>query len=101
MRILNIEIDHKRIAEIAATFMVQELALFGSVLGSDFKADSDIDILVLFKKGAALSYFDLCDLQEELEKLFNRKIDLVEKESLINPYRRTEILKSARRIYAA
>ncbi|MDP8210731.1 MAG: nucleotidyltransferase domain-containing protein [Candidatus Stygibacter australis] len=80
--------------------MIQELALFGSVLRSDFNAHSDIDILVSFQKGAALSYFDLCDLQED-EKLFNRKIDLVEKGSLKNPYRRTEILKSARRIYAA
>ena len=71
------------------------------MLRSDFKADSDIDILLSFQKNALLSCFDLCDLQEELEKLFKRKIDLVEKESLKHPYRRTEILKSARRIYAA
>ena len=101
MRILNTEIDLRVIEKIAVAFKVQELALFGSVLREDFNDNSDIDILVTFQKNALLSLFDMFDLQEELEKLFNRKIDLVEKESIVNPYRRTEIFKSAKRIYAA
>ena len=75
--------------------------LFGSVLREDFHSVSDIDVLVSFKKDAHLSYFGLLSLQDELETLFQRKVDLVEKEGLVNPYRRQAILRTARRIYAA
>jgi len=35
----------------------------------------------------------------ELEKMFNRPVDLVEKEGLRNPYREKEILNTAQVIY--
>ena len=37
----------------------------------------------------------------ELEAMFKRPVDLVEKEGLRNPYRRSEILSTARVVYAA
>jgi uncharacterized protein len=40
-------------------------------------------------------------MQIELEKIFKRPVDLVEKEGLRNPYRRSEILRTARVVYAA
>lgn len=39
------------------------------------------------------------DLQESLEKFFRKKVDLIEKDGIKNPYRRKEILSTARRIY--
>ena len=36
----------------------------------------------------------------ELEGMFKRPVDLVEKEGLRNPYRRREILNTAKVIYA-
>jgi hypothetical protein len=41
------------------------------------------------------------DMQDELETVFGRKVDLVEKDGLRNPFRRQAILKEARVIYAA
>ncbi len=95
------DIDLKKVSELAIEYQINEVYLFGSSLRDDFNIDSDIDILIAFKDDVHYSYFDLCDLQEKFEALFHRKIDLVEKEGLINPYRRSEILRTARLIYAA
>ncbi|WP_333229460.1 hypothetical protein [Microcoleus sp. Pol12B5] len=40
-------------------------------------------------------------MQEEIEDLFHRSLDLVEKKQLKNPYRRSNILKTHRVIYAS
>jgi uncharacterized protein len=44
---------------------------------------------------------DLSAMREELEELFGREVDLVEKKGLRNPFRRQAILSSTRVIYAA
>jgi len=43
----------------------------------------------------------MVEMQEELEKIFGRPVDLVEKEALRNPYRRHSILNSREVFYAA
>ncbi len=75
--------------------------MFGSVLREDFRPDSDIDVLVSIDPKAHIGLFELIDMQLELEKMFKRPVDLVEKEGLRNPYRRREILRTAQVIYAA
>ena len=78
-----------------------ELSLFGSILREDFNINSDVDVLVTFAPDAQVSVFDLVKMQLELKALFGRDVDLVEKASLHNPYRRREILHSAQRVYAS
>ena len=55
-----------------------EIGLFGSYAKDSADDDSDIDILVKleFRKGM---YQNFCELHKELEKIFNRKVDLIEK----------------------
>jgi predicted nucleotidyltransferase len=77
-----------------------ELSLFGSILRPDSNGDSDIDVLVTFTPDTQVSLFDLVQMQYELEEIFSREVDLVEKASLRNPYLRREILKSAKTVYA-
>jgi len=50
-------------------------AVFGSVARGDDGAASDIDILVEFDNGSSL--FDLLHLQQELEELLGRRVDVV------------------------
>ncbi|WP_179228579.1 hypothetical protein [Leptolyngbya ohadii] len=50
--------------------------------------------------GDTLTWDDLMKMQEEIEALFGRKVDLVRKKYLKNPYRRHEILKTQKVIYA-
>lgn len=72
----------------------------GSVLRADFHPDSDIDILVTFAPGQRLTLDHWLKIWEEIETLFDRKVDLVSKEYLKNPYRRHEILNTCQVIYA-
>jgi hypothetical protein len=77
------------------------VSVFGSALRNDFNRDSDLDLLIVFKNGNEKSLFDIIDLKNELEDLFGIDVDIVEKEALVNPYRKSEILKTAKVIYAA
>lgn len=66
---------------------VKTLYVFGSVLTPNFAPHSDIDLLVDFLDQDPLRYTsNYFQFKFELEKLFNRKIDLLEERALKNPY---------------
>ena len=94
-------IDRHRIAEFCRRWKVTEFALFGSVLRDDFRPDSDVDVLLTFEPDAPWTLWDLSRMRMELEEIFDRKVDLVEKKALKNPFRRHAILAGQRVIYAA
>jgi predicted nucleotidyltransferase len=97
----RISLDDAKIAEFCRKWTVTEFALFGSVLRDDFRADSDVDVLVTFDPDAGWSLFDLVDMQEELTTLFGRGVDLVEADGIRNPFRRHASLRSKKVIHAA
>jgi len=101
MRLHNIDFPEDKIAEFCLRWKITELAFFGSVLRDDFRPDSDIDILVTFRGDAPWSLWDLLDMREQLQNLFGREVDLVEKDALRNPFRRQEILQNHKVFYAA
>ncbi|XZN94641.1 MAG: nucleotidyltransferase family protein [Microcoleus sp.] len=74
--------------------------MFGSVLRDDFRSDSDVDVLVTYEPSHRLTFAHLLSMEEEIEDLFHRSVDLVEKKLLKNPYLRSNILKTYRVIYA-
>lgn len=94
-------LPRKKIAEFCKRWSITEFSLFGSVLREDFNPDSDIDVLVSIDPGAHIGLFEIARMQIELENMFKRPVDLVEKEGLRNPYRRYEILRTAQVIYAS
>lgn len=53
---------------------VTELRLFGSVARDEARSESDVDILIEVKR--PFGYFQLVDLQEYLERILNRPVDL-------------------------
>ena len=63
------------LTEFCRRHHITKLALFGSVLRVDFRADSDIDVLVEFEHGQTpgLAFFDM---QAELSQLFGHHVDL-------------------------
>jgi uncharacterized protein len=95
---LQVNLQTAKLAEFSRRYGIRELSLFGSVLRVDFRPDSDIDVLVDFEPNAQHSLYDL---EEELSALFGRKVDLVEKSGLRNPFRRHEILRTRQVIFAA
>jgi uncharacterized protein len=78
--------------ELHRRFGVKTLSLYGSVARDQETADSDIDLLVEFDRPTGL--FGLIELQDHLEKLFGRKVDLGTPASL-KPRFRERILAEA------
>ncbi len=97
----HIQIDQEQIAEFCRKWKIAEFSLFGSVLRDDFRCDSDVDILVSFAEDAHWSLYEWVDMIEELKIIFKRKVDLVSKRGLRNPFRRNEILTTREVLYAA
>jgi predicted nucleotidyltransferase len=59
-----------------------------------------VDVLVSFNPAAPWSLFDLMTMQDELQEIFGRPVDLVEREGLRNPFRKRNILNNREVIYA-
>ncbi|MEK7406696.1 MAG: nucleotidyltransferase family protein [Acidobacteriota bacterium] len=88
------------VAEICRRYRVKELSVFGSAARGDLRPDSDIDLLVEFQPGSPVGLFELWDLNDELERLLERRVDLVTKGG-IRELMRGEVLREARPVYAA
>ena len=100
MKKKKIRIPRKKIAEFCCRWGVVEFSLFGSILRDDFRPDSDVDVLVTFSPEARISLFDLVQMKIDLEKIFHRPVDVIEKDALENPFRKREILRTAKVVYA-
>lgn len=97
----RIPFNAKKIAVFCRRWKISEFSFFGSILREDFRSDSDVDVLVSFAPDAGWSLWDLITMKEELESMFSRKVDLIEKEAIRNPYRRHSILTGREVFYAA
>jgi len=92
MRVGHLDIDDSIIGDFCTRWHVQEFSIFGSALNDSFRPDSDVDVLVSFRDNAPIGLWDMVQMVQELESMFGRKVDLVEKEGIDNPYRRNAIL---------
>ncbi len=88
-----------QLAELCRKYGIAELSVFGSVARGDAQPGSDVDLLYLRAPGndLGMSYFAL---QEDLEKLFGRPVDLVSKDGLHRVIRE-QVLSDAQILYAA
>ena len=83
-------------------FKVHRLSAFGSVCTENFTDTSDIDFLYSFDAGRLplVEYADnFFNFRDSLQKLFQRRIDLVPEKTLSNPYFLDEIAKTKVLIY--
>ena len=97
----KIDIPKEKIEDFCRRWKIKEMAIFGSALRDDFGPESDIDLLVTFSEEARWSLFDWLEMIEELKKITGRDIDLVDRESIRNPFRRRSILARMEAIYGA
>lgn len=101
---IQIALPMDEIKAFCQKWQITEFALFGSVLRDDFHPDSDIDVLVTFAPDSQRSLFQLVTMKEEIEAIFGRKVDLVNRRTIErshNYIRRKAILNTARTIYVA
>ena len=97
----DLNLDMSAVASFCNRWQVVELSLFGSALRDEFGPDSDVDLLVVFAPDSHHSLFDLVVMRQDLEGIFGRDVDLVERDGLTNPFRRRAILESRKLLYAA
>ena len=72
----NVFVPADRVAEFCRANGIRKLSIFGSALRSDFKPESDIDILVEFEPGRTPGLFRLSGMELDLTDMFGRKVDL-------------------------
>jgi predicted nucleotidyltransferase len=94
-------VPQRRIDAFCRRHQIKRLGIFGSASRGEASDASDVDLLVEFKHDAPASLFDMARMQDELSRLFGRKVDLATSAVLENPYRRRAILKDLRELYAA
>jgi predicted nucleotidyltransferase len=95
-----IERDIVVIRDLCLKHKVSKLFAFGSVLTDRFRSESDIDFVVDFQDIDLYEYADnYFDLKYSLEKLLQRKVDLLEDKAISNPYFRQSIDSSKKLIY--
>lgn len=101
---LQIDVPPESVADFCRRWSIVELCIFGSVLCGDFRPDSDVDILATFEPGVQWGFQQWLDMTRELETMFGRKVDLVDRrviEQSANYIRRKHILDHLERVYVA
>jgi predicted nucleotidyltransferase len=94
------EIDPKALAAICRKYRVKKMSLFGSAARNELRPDSDVDLLVEFKRSSKTTLFDIVHMQDELSQLLGkRKVHIAGPEILENPYRRRTILPDLQALY--
>lgn len=95
---IAIDYDKQKLREFCRRWRVAEFWLFGSAVREDFKPESDVDVLVTLAPDAPWTLSNWLEMQRELESLFHRPIDLIERNAVErsgNRFRKRAILSSA------
>ena len=99
MKQTKLLISTEKLAEFCRQRHIRKLALFGSVLREDFRADSDVDVLVEFEPGhvPGLAFFAM---EEELSQILGRRVEL-HTPNFLSPFFRDRIMQEAETQYAS
>ena len=88
------------IQKLCKIHRVKKLYAFGSILTDKFNADSDVDFIVDFEPFEIAEYADnYYELKFSLEKILKRRVDLLEEQSIKNPYFMQSIKSQRQLIY--
>jgi predicted nucleotidyltransferase len=93
-------IINEYLKNFAGKWYVTRLVLFESVLRDAFSPKSGVGVLVRFAKGVKLDLFDMFAMEDKLETIFGRSVDLAEKGTVHNSYRRKSIAENIEVVYA-
>jgi predicted nucleotidyltransferase len=88
----------EKLAEICKKNDIVFMAIFGSFVRGEQNRKSDIDIAIEFERNSEKSLLDLVRIENELRRIFKRKVDLGIFSSL-NPYILEDVKKEMQIIY--
>jgi uncharacterized protein len=97
---LKIDFQNQDFIKLCQLHQVNSMHAFGSVLTDQFNESSDIDLVVDFNPINIEDYADnYFNLKFSLQNIFNRTIDLLERNAIKNPYFLKEMIQNSKRIY--
>ena len=88
----TLQVKKTEILALATKHGASNVRLFGSVVRGEEQQDSDVDLLVDMQENRSL--FDLIGLQQDIEKILDRKVDILTPNG-INRYLKERILAEA------
>ncbi|MFC1495933.1 nucleotidyltransferase family protein [Candidatus Margulisiibacteriota bacterium] len=94
---VRIPVDNDKLADYCRQHHILKLSFFGSVLSSDFRPDSDVDVLVEFEQ-QHIPGFAFFTMEEELSKILKHKVDL-HTPNFLSRYFRDQVISKAEVIY--
>ena len=97
-----IELNLQRILDLCRRHKVKTLSVFGSILTDRFNDKSDVDFLVDFEPHNPDTFdyvTNYLNCRDALERLFNRKVDLIEYGDNLNPLFKNLVDKKKLLIY--
>jgi len=97
----RLSVPKRSVAAICRKYRIRNFSFFGSVTRADFRPDSDVDVLVEFRRGESPGLFGLVRLRDELSQVFGRSVDVVTTGVFRNPIRRRNIEEDLECVYAA
>ena len=99
MSTAHIQIELPRIIDFCRKWGISRMALFGSVLRDDFRSDSDVDVMVVFRPDSHWSLMDVVEMKLDLQEIFQREVDIVEEGAIRNPIKRRCIYENLEVVY--
>ena len=98
---IKVKLPNRKIADFCRRHNIRRLAVFGSALREDFRADSDLDVLVEFEPGHTPGLIRLAGMEIELSALLGgRKVDM-NTPLCLSRFFRDEVLAEAEPVYVA
>jgi predicted nucleotidyltransferase len=96
---MNLSYNINELEKICSKYQADYIGVFGSTARGENSSNSDIDILVRFNPQNTGGLFELSAMRDELENVFQKKVDLLT-EGFLSKYFRQEVLNELKTIYA-
>ncbi len=93
-----VQLEKRKIEKLCKKHGIVYLALFGSVLTTQFNEKSDVDVLVNFEKEHIPHLIGFSAMESELSDIIGYPVDLKTPNDL-SPYFREDVLAKARTVY--
>ena len=97
---ISLAVSREQLVSFCRRHGIRRLAIFGSALRSDFRAESDVDVLVEFEPGAKRGMLRLAAMEVELGQILGRRVDLNTPGFLSADYR-DRVMREAEVLYDA
>ena len=95
----NITVPQEKIADFCRRHQIRRLSFFGSVLGEEFRPESDVDVLVEFRPGAKRGMLALAAMEQQLSEILGREVDM-HTPGFLSKHFRDKVLAEAELQYA-